>query len=357
MERKKILIVTNTLSHGGAQRVAVRLANALSVRHEVYLAYFSKEINYVVSDRVRTIDIGEAMRIREVRRPFRLINYQFARIRGFAFFSRFRLKERPDATISFLHRPDMLNILAPSPGLRVLSERNNPRMKDKVYFLNSRIMFTLADRVVFQSETVRNMFPGAIRRKGTVIPNPVEITCRATEPVGHKVVAVGRLHSQKNFPLLFRAFLLFSKDHPEHTLHIYGEGDDIDKLRSLVRDLSLQEKVFFEGFQDDVHMAIRDAEMFVMSSDYEGMPNALLEALMMGLPCISTLFEFSSEFFSGEGSEACLLTPVGDEKALSEAMSSLADDPVQRRNLARKGAEFAQKFSIDQVIPLWESIL
>ena len=354
---KKILIVTNTLSHGGAQRVAVRLANALSVRHEVYLAYFSKEINYAVSDRVRTMDIGEAMRIREVRRPVRLINYQFARIRGFAFFSRFRLKERPDATISFLHRPDMLNILAPSPGLRILSERNNPRMKDKVYFLNSRIMFTLADRVVFQSETVRNMFPEAIRRKGTVIPNPVEITCRATEPAGHKVAAVGRLHSQKNFPLLIRAFLLFSENHPEHTLHVYGEGDDIGKLRSLVHDLSLQEKVFFDGFQDDVHTAIRDAEMFVMSSDYEGMPNALLEALMMGLPCISTLFEGASEFFSGEGSEACLLTPVGDGQALSEAMSSLADDPVRRRNLARKGAEFAQKFSIDQVVPLWESIL
>ena len=230
-------------------------------------------------------------------------------------------------------------------------------MKDKVYFLNSRIMFTLADRVVFQSETVRNMFPEAIRRKGTVIPNPVEITCRATEPAGHKVAAVGRLHSQKNFPLLIRAFLLFSENHPEHTLHVYGEGDDIGKLRSLVHDLSLQEKVFFDGFQDDVHTAIRDAEMFVMSSDYEGMPNALLEALMMGLPCISTLFEGASEFFSGEGSEACLLTPVGDGQALSEAMSSLADDPVRRRNLARKGAEFAQKFSIDQVVPLWESIL
>lgn len=357
MESKKILIVTNTLGHGGAQRVAVRLANALSVRHEVYLAFFSKEINYTVSDKVRTLDIGEAMGIHNVIWPFRLLVYQFFRLRGFLFFSRFRLREKPDATLSFLHRPDMLNILAPSPGIRVLSERNNPKMKDKVYFINSRVMFSLADRVVFQSETVRNMFPKAIRRKGTVIPNPVEVSCLATEPVGHKIVAVGRLHSQKNFPLLIRAFAMFSKDHPEHSLHIYGEGDDFHKLRMLVKELSLQEKVLFDGFQDDVHRAIRDAEMFVMSSDYEGMPNALLEALMMGLPCISTLFEGAGEFFSGKGSEACLLTPLGDEKALSAAMAALADDPLRRRDLARKGAEYAQKYSIDEVIPLWESIL
>lgn len=351
MERRKIIIITNTLSHGGAQRVAVRLANALSLKHDVILVPFVREIVYPVSERVTVLVLGSKMVVSRFWGP---LSRPVSQIKGLLFFSWFRLKEKPAATFSFLQRPDWVNGLAWGGGKKVMSERNNPRMKEKGYYEDACIRFRKADRVVFQSETVREMFPEDIRKKGVVIPNPVEVPCRATAPSGHRIVSAGRLHPQKDFPLLIRAFKRFAADHPDHTLHIYGEGDDQAELETYINGLSLQEKVFLEGFRDDVHQAIRDAEMFVMSSDYEGMPNSLLEALMMGLPCISTAFEGAEEFLDRD---ACLLTPVGDEAALAEAMAALADDPQRRGRLASRGSEFAQKYSLDNIVPLWEALL
>ncbi len=354
MKRKRIIITTNTLSHGGAQRVAVRLANTLAQRHDVFLIPFVSEITYPVSDQVHVVPLAPAMKIREARWPFRRFSYHLSRLRGILFFIRFKLKVRPDATLSFLEKADRMNLLSPGPGARILSERNNPRRKEKGYFENACKRFSRADRVVFQSETVRHMYPEAIRKKGIVIPNPVEVSCMATSPAGHKIVSVGRLHPQKNFPVLFRAFKRFVADHPGYTLHIYGDGDEKPVLETLIQNLSLQDSVFLEGFSNDVHRDIRDAEFFVMSSDFEGMPNALLEALMMGLPCISTAFEGSEEFI---GRKACLLTPVGDEPALSKAMAALADNERYRQELAAAGAAYAQRFRTELVISQWENLL
>ena len=354
MKRKRIIITTNTLSHGGAQRVAVRLANTLAQRHDVFLIPFVSEITYPVSDQVHVVPLAPAMKIREARWPFRRFSYHLSRLRGILFFIRFKLKVRPDATLSFLEKADRMNLLSPGPGARILSERNNPRRKEKGYFENACKRFSRADRVVFQSETVRHMYPEAIRKKGIVIPNPVEVSCMATSPAGHKIVSVGRLHPQKNFPVLFRAFKRFVADHPGYTLHIYGDGDEKPVLETLIQNLSLQYSVFLEGFSNDVHRDIRDAEFFVMSSDFEGMPNALLEALMMGLPCISTAFEGTEEFI---GRKACLLTPVGDEQALAGAMAALADNERYRQELAAAGAAYAQRFRTELVISQWENLL
>ena len=94
----------------------------------------------------------------------------------------------------------------------------------------------------------------------------------------------------------------------------------------MIAESGLEGKVILEGFHADVHASIADAEQFVLSSDYEGMPNALLEAMMMGLPCISTQFEGATELIGDSG--ACLMTPKRDVEALAAAMSRLSDDPA-----------------------------
>ena len=217
-----------------------------------------------------------------------------------------------------------------------------------------RLCRSFADKVIFQSDTVRNMFPEEIRLKGVVVPNPIEVTSKA-ECGCHKIVASGRLKPQKNFALLIRAFSKFLTSHPGHTLHIYGKGPLEEELRQLIGDLSLEGKVFLEGFVEKVHEAIRDAEMFVLSSNFEGMPNALLEAMMMGLPCVTTSFEGASELFGD--SSCCLMVPTCDEAALAEAMSRLDDDPLLRESLANQALEFTERFSTEKVIPLWEKEL
>ena len=346
----KIIILTNVLSHGGAQRVAVTLANALSQKHEVYMMTFSHESFYPLSERVNFITVGYGeMRKNGFWKPFTTM---LARIRGYVFFSRFRLRERPDVTLSFLHNADLLNLLAlGGGGKRIMSERNNPSHKDKAYFREARFMFRFADKVVFQSETVRNMYPAAIRRKGVIIPNPVSVSCKTVES-RKKIVTCGRIHPQKNHRLLIRAFSAFVTDHPGYTLYIYGEGESLKETEEVIASLYLNDKVFIEGFKKDVHSYISDAEMFVLSSDYEGMPNALIEAMMMGIPCITTAFEGSNEFFGG--AEACLMTPIGDEAALAKAMGEVAENEELRHKLASNGEALAQKYSVEYIASLWE---
>ena len=346
-----LLIFTNYLRNGGAQRVAARLANALSEKYDVYMLLVENEVKYPLSDRVNVIELEPNVRTITY---WTRKNVLKLRINRFLFFSRLCLRLRPVATLSFLNKQDWLNLFGIGGGKRILSERNNPRMKDPGYFREDCIKFFLADRVVFQSETVRQMFPRWIRRKGIVIPNPVDIACQAAYAGGKRIVSAGRLHPQKNQALMLRAFARFAANHPDYTLHLYGDGELQKELPRLAEELHIADKVFIEPFRADLHEAIRDARMFVLSSDYEGMPNALLEAMMMGLPCITTRFPGAEEIL---GTGACLMTPVGDEAALAAAMAALADDDPYREALASAGEAYAQRFSIDRVIPLWEQIL
>lgn len=351
-DKRKVLIVTNSLHNGGAQRVAARLANALAENNDVLFLSFSTEQVYTLTENVRVLDwaVGR-MRKRGFLEP---VTIWLSKVLGFCYFSYIRLKEKPDVTLSFLRKPDLLNIFALGGGMKVLTERNNPLGKGEEYFKSSCRAFRKADKVVFQSNAIMNMFPETIRKKGVVIPNPVETTCKAS-PSSKRIVTVGRLHSQKNHELLIHSFALFLKNHPDYTLHIYGRGSLIGVIIEIIKSLSLEGKVFLEGFKEDVQKAIADAAMFVMSSDYEGMPNSLLEAMMMGLPCITTSFEGADEFFSGTGS--CIMVPLRDEVALADAMSKLADDEVFRTSLAARGEEYARKYSFENIIPLWEKAL
>ena len=235
-----------------------------------------------------------------------------------------------------------------------MSERNNPRQKGERHFQIACRAYHRADKIFFQSDTVRNMFPEEIRCKGVVIPNPVEVTCRASGN-SRKIVASGRLRPQKNFAFLIKAFSIFLAGHPGHTLHIYGKGPLEEDLRHQISEMSLEGKVFLEGYVEGIHEAIRNAEMFVLSSDYEGMPNALLEALMMGLPCVTTAFEGAGALFGD--SDSCLMVPVGGERAMAEAMAKLDDEPQFRDSLSNRGRMFAERFSTEKVIPLWEKEL
>ena len=351
-ERKKIVFLITTLTGGGAERVVVRLANALSLRHEVIVMPLYQATGYPVSERVR-VENFHIPSIDGMRAPL-FVKSLYWRIGAIRHFRRFFRREKPDATVSFLYKPHLLNMVAACSGRKIMSERAVPNVEGAGSFTWTKLAFSFADKVVFQSHTVKGLFPKRTQKKGVVVPNPVEVPCLASGH-SHRIVTAGRLMGQKNHALLIRSFAAFSKSHPLHTLHIYGTGELEEMLRRLIADLSLEGKVFLEGFCSDIHASIADAEQFVLSSDFEGMPNALLEALMMGLPCITTAFVGAEEFFGNTG--ACLLTPVGDEAALAEAMSRLADDQSFRKDLASKGELLSQNFAMERVVPLWEEVL
>lgn len=355
-ESLRILILVASLSGGGGERIACRLASLLSERHDVRLMYFyhKDEEPYPISPKVKVLDASfkTASPALTFFDKVRWALWGKKRMSCLTVIN--RITHRPDVTISLLETPNRIN--ARYGGKRkVMSERNDPREKPGDYYAAAVSNYEAADYVVFQSRKVQSEFSKAVQRKSCVIPNPVTVSCLALPTSSHKIVTAGRLHPQKNQALLIRAFAAFHETHPVHTLHLYGEGPQFEELEGLVASLGVDSFVQFEGFCDEIHEAIGDAEMFVLSSDYEGMSNSLIEAMMMGLPCISTACTGSDELIT-DGEDG-LLVPVGSEGDLCAAMERLADDAGLRAKISLNARLRALDFSANDVIGKWERIL
>ena len=215
-------------------------------------------------------------------------------------------------------------------------------------------MYTAADHVVFQTETVRNMFSRNVQDHSSIILNPVEVSCRRIES-RHRIVNMARLVPQKNHAMLIRAFAAFYQKHPEYTLSIYGDGELSEELQLLAESLGLGEAVQFHGQVWNVHEAIADAEMFVLSSDFEGLSNSLLECMTMGFPCISTRCEGSAEVIrSGENG---ILTDIGSEEQMTEALTLLADNDEMRERLGIRARISSEQFRKEPVLGQWRTLI
>ena len=363
MKQKRILFIIEILDNGGgAERVISRLASELCKRHRVYLMYFrSGNKPYYISPQVQLIkpDDNEIAQVQKNNCHRKMALWHLKNY--FAVFSKvLKVKKikrdcQIDTTVSFLKLGNVVNILAGGEDIKIVSERFDPSKMDLLYRISGTFANFFADRVVFQTKRVQNMYCEKVQKKSVVIINPTEVSCGVNAVRAKRIVTVGRLNRQKNHKLLIRAFALFHKTHQEHHLHIYGEGGLLDDLLQAAGDYNVSEFVHFEGFKDDVHTAIADAEQFVLSSNFEGLSNALMEAMMMGHACISTNCAGSDELI--EDGKNGLLVPVGDVQALCEAMCRLSDDPVLRERLGRAAAVAAQAWKPEVVMQAWERIL
>ena len=258
------------------------------------------------------------------------------------------------ASISFMFTMNKINIFSKGDDKVICSERNNPAKRDPDHLEEIGGLYELADHVVFQSKTVRDLFSEKVRDHSSIILNPVEVSCCRADG-RHRIVNIGRLVPQKNQAMLIRAFADFYRTHRDHTLSFYGEGELESSLRELAQSLDAGEAVQFHGHVRDIHSAIADAEIFALSSDYEGLSNALLECMMMGLPCISTRCEGSTDIIrSGENG---ILVDIGDEKQMSNALKRLAESAELRDRLGSGALQTAERFRSDVVLQQWEQLL
>lgn len=350
--RKNILFIISSIGEGGAQRVATILISYLAGYHNIWLIYFHKKENtYPVDERVNVIPFYDRPDPSDKR-------YEGLKNKTFAFrknkIEQLQTEHKIDVTISFLKEPNLLNALSDVPTYRIISERNDPSGKDDAYRESMLKAAAIADRIVFQTEYTMKQFPESIRDKGVIIPNPVTPhEYRAKAPAG-KIVTAGRLVEQKNHALLIRAFSIFLKTHPGYSLHIYGSGPLEDDLKAMGTELLPDGVLHFEGFRTDLLSCIEDAQQFILSSDYEGLPNVLLEAMSMGLPCISTCCSGIGEIVD-DGINA-LLTPIGEAGALAEAMGRLANDESLRRKLSTEAAKKALQWRPQIIGSKWRDL-
>lgn len=212
---------------------------------------------------------------------------------------------------------------------------------DSVYRKLRERYYLKADGGIFQTEFQKEFYRFIPNLECHVIPNILDSSKLPERYTGERrkdIVNFCRLDSSKNLPLLIDAFTLLHNDYPEYTLSIYGEGGLKDELIRKIYDLGLEDFARIFPFDRDLHPKIRDAAMFVSSSDREGISNSMLESLAIGLPCVCTDCPAGGASAMIEDHVNGILTPVKDAHALYMGMKELIENP-----------ELSKKISINAV--------
>lgn len=355
----RIALVITALGAGGAERVMITLANSWAARGwEVTLITFEPPDTppyYPVDRRVELCQLGVA----SVSRPlWRALRHGVRRVRAL----RAVLCARdPDLVISFLAKINVLTMLA-TRGLSVpvvVSERNNPRrqlFRPTWRWLRERL-YGVAHCVVTPSRGVLESFPPAIRRRGRVIPNPVDVTAPVAPRRGtRQLVAVGRLVHQKGFDLLLDAFARIAPEHPEWTLVIWGEGELRAALEAQRDRLGLTQRVRLPGLTERPGQWVEDAEVFVLSSRFESFGNVITEAMVAGLPIVSFDCPWGPGDILADEVDGLLVAPESVE-ALAAGMRRLIADPELRQRLGEAAVQGVQRFRQDAIVARWDALV
>lgn len=330
---------------GGAERVMNLLVNEASCRgHEVCLLVGCGPIEYEIDEKVRVITLDTG--ILSLKDRFKKIRQVFK-------------NEAPDAIISFMSSPNIYACLcAIGLGIPVIiSERNTPKYEvpDMIHGLLRTIAYHFASGAIFQTEEARDYFSKRIQRHSVVIPNPVKDNLPDADRnnVKKRIVTLGRLVPQKNHMMLIKAFSLFEVTHGDYELVIYGRGETEDAKKNLLKyieALGAKNRVTIKDPIDNVHDDIKGSAMFVLSSDYEGVSNALLECLAMGLPCISTDCPCGGSRMLIKDGDNGLLVPVGDAEELCKAMERMADDKVFADRCGNNAKKIKQIYGVKKIM-------
>ena len=264
-----------------------------------------------------------------------------------------------DVSISFLLDANIINTIA-CLGIRtksIICERNDP-YKPHYYKLRlTKSLFRLADGAVFQLPKVADYY-SMVKGPTAVIPNPViptstELELKPFDERENIIVSLGRLDLfQKRQDILIGAFAKFLEKHPDYRLELYGDGSDEGKLKDLVVKLGISENVIFGGITYHSLQVLSKAKFFVLSSDFEGIPNALLEAMSLGLPCISTKCRPGGAEYLIQDGDNGLLIDTGNVEALFQAMNTMADTNIGD-NIGNNAKSISDRFSEERITDMW----
>lgn len=208
-------------------------------------------------------------------------------------------------------------------------------------------------KIVFQTQKVQSFFDENVRSHSRVIFNPIldENLPEVQDTRAKIIIMVGRLSKEKNYPMALKAFANVKRN--GYKLHIYGVGPMEGNLRQLVSELGLLNDVIFEGQVKKVVNHIKDADIFLLTSNFEGMPNALIEGMAMGLACISTDFPSGAAKELIKDGEDGFVVPMNDVDALSSKLEILIEHEETRRLFQSKASGIRDRQGIDTIVKQW----
>ncbi len=350
----KVTFVIGSLSSGGAERVLVLLTDAFLKKgfHISVVTLNGAESDfYALSPGVHRVALG--------------ISTGVQTFFGFLKLRRALLSMQPDVIVSFIDRMNMLTLSATlgSDIPVVVSERIDPKAHRIGWFWTALRWqtYSRARRIVVQTRGALNYFLPKFQTTACVIPNPVvppppDQGPPERLPAKPFLIAMGRFSEQKRFDLLLHAFAGLCRDYPDWKLVIIGDGPLRQKWEALRDALGLADRVLLPGRVKNPSFWLKQADLFVLSSYFEGFPNALCEAMACGLPVISTDCPSGPRDIIREGLDG-VLVPNQDMAALSKAMARLMSDREERRRLGSRAVEVIDRFDAGKVATLWEEML
>lgn len=353
----RIVLVISSLNAGGAERVLSQLANYWVLKgHEVTLVTFKREKNfYDLSTKIVCIQPDNV-------EPISSFFMRLKNIFGRIFYLKKIIKAiRPHVIISFV---DMTNLIVLLASKRfntsvIVCERTNchyhriPLLYEKI----RPLLYLSARKIIVQTNHAASYFKGKLRALIQVIPNPVlEVNNKKIYSKKiQSIITLGRLSKEKDHKTLIQAFARICQYHPDLYLTIYGEGEERNNLQALIHTLNLQEKVFLPGLISSVHDKLLKADLFVFPSLYEGFPNALCEAMSVGLPVIASNCSGNTDIIKDTINGRFF--PTGDVSALASVMDELIHDFDQRQRLGQAAKNIHQQFHPHNIFKMWDDII
>jgi glycosyltransferase involved in cell wall biosynthesis len=359
----RLVFVIWSLSGGGAERVLVSLAKGLAARgHRItVITIYGRELDFFSLpegvDRV-ALSLGKD--------TVGLTAKLWANARRIVALRRAIRAARPEAVISFLGQINVLTLLA-AAGLSVpviVAEHTDPVREPLPgpWQRLRRFTYRRAACVVSVSAAIDRYFDWIAAERRAVIPNPIdfaELESAAAPldwPWPHAVIAMGRLAPEKGFDLLIDAFAHLAEQFSDWGLVILGEGRLRGALESLVAQRGLAGRVLLPGTIPSPGSTLKKADLFVLSSRWEALPMALLEAMACGLPSVATRCTGEVEEWLRPG-ENVALVPTDDFPRLTAAMADLMQDPAQRRRLGENAVKAVTSLALERIVGLWEALL
>lgn len=355
-----LVLIISSLNAGGAERVLSELANHwVSKNHHVSLLTLetpNAKPFYVLDPKMNIIQLDQTYTGSCVLTRFRNIGRRI-------FYLRTAIKSlKPDLIISFVDIMNITTIIA-TMGLKIpviVSERIDPHFHriPRLYTWLRFKIYPFCERLIMQTESAARYFPEKFRRFIRIIPNPVSAPKNTKEKIPENVkhiISVGRLDSQKDHKTLVCAFAKLVAVYPNLSLTIYGEGHERQNLEKLISSLVLEEKIYLPGTIKNTHEALINADLFVFPSLYEGFPNALCEAMAVGLPVIASSCSGNVDIVR-DGIDGRLF-PIGDIQALTSVVSEMINDWQQRQSLSQHAKEVSARFQSDSIFALWDAVI
>lgn len=355
----RVIFVISCLSYGGAEKNMMLVANHMYAENDVAICNFnehdtrqeiSSDIKYY--EQVRWIPSGKQFDWVNQRKA----QYKFLKesCRNFA----------PDVIVSFLPVPNAISVLC---GKRmripvIISERADPyqsisRIDKIIHFI-----YGFADGAVFQTEGARKFYQKKLQKNSVVIPNPVvapnNIAMHDAKTSKKEIVCVGRFENkQKRQDLAIKAMKTIYAKHPDYKMVFWGDGEDLESEKSLAHTLFLDDCVVFKGVSKNVLKDIKDSEIYLLTSDYEGIPNTLIEAMSIGMPCISTDCSPGGARLLLGDSENGILVPCDDIASISNAVVKLIENRDLAVTYGMKAACSLERFQMDEIMNKWRQYI